>query len=191
MLIGISTRRADDSADLVNLLEDCHRRIRHFVVLAREAALRTDAPLDQVRQACADVERYFSEALPLHVADEEESIAPRLRGLSIEVDRALEVMESQHQQHCPILADLLRTSAIVRSTPSSEISRSDLAKVASRLKLEFEEHLALEENVIFPAIRGLLSTETQTRIIGELRNRRQPIGAKMFASTTKEEGGEP
>src|SRR5690606_15926791 len=81
MLIELSTHRRDTPRDLVDLLGECHARIRRFVELAHEAAIRMDAPVEQVIQACADVERYFVEALPLHVADEEESIAPRLKGL--------------------------------------------------------------------------------------------------------------
>lgn len=162
-------------------------RIRRFVDLAREAAVRTDAPADQISQACADVERYFTEALPLHVVDEEESIAPRLLGLSAEVDRALDVMTQQHEQHCPTLAQLLRACAAVRVEPHHQGARDDLAKVAKELKIDFEEHLTLEETVIFPAVRGLLPPETQALIINELRMRRQPGGSAKKQSATHKE----
>src|SRR5687768_5521196 len=95
MLIQLSTRPRTSAQDLVELLGECHERIRGFVALARRAATLRHVPADQIARACADVERYFSEALPLHVADEEESIAPRLRGLSPEVDDALAVMVQQ------------------------------------------------------------------------------------------------
>lgn len=176
MLIGLSTHRKDEPRDLVDLLGECHVRIRRFVDLAYEAALRSEAPCDQVKRACADVERYFTEALPLHVADEEVSIAPRLIGLSPEVDHALEVIARQHQEHSPALVELLRASATLRIHPSHQGARDDLAKVAKELKIEFEEHLTLEERVIFPAIRSLLLPETQAQILGELRKRRQAGG---------------
>lgn len=190
MLIGISARRNDEPRDLVDLLGECHVRIRRFVELAHEAAIRTDAPVDQVSQACADVERYFVEALPLHVADEEESIAPRLKGLSPEVDHALDVMTRQHQEHSPTLAGLLSASARVRTEPSNQGARDDLAKAAKALKLEFEEHLTLEETVIFPAIRGLLPHETRALIVDELRGRRQRGAAKKTSSTNQSQKDE-
>ena len=191
MLIELSTHRRDTPRDLVDLLGECHARIRRFVELAHEAAIRTDAPADQVIQACTDVERYFIEALPLHVADEEESIAPRLKGLSPEVDRALDAMTRQHQEHSPTLVELLRVSATVRAQPNHHGARDDLAKVAKALKLEFEEHLTLEETVIFPAIRGLLSHETRDLIVEELRERRQPGGRKRTSPTNQSQKDEP
>lgn len=172
MLLEITTQPKHTSRDLVDLLEECHARIRRFVNLAHEAALR-DAPHDEIERACADVERYFTEALPLHVADEEISIAPRLRGLSPEVDRALDVMTSQHREHSPVLVELLRASATVRVHPTHQGASDDLAKVARELKIEFEEHLTLEERVIFPAIRKLVPPEDQAEILAELRKRRQ------------------
>jgi len=183
MLIELSTHRRDEPRDLVDLLAECHARIRRFLELAHEAAIRIDAPADQVSQACADVERYFIEALPLHVADEEESIAPRLKALSSEVDRALDMMTQQHEQHSPTLVELLRASATVRAQPNHQGARDHLAKVAQALKVEFEEHLTLEETVIFPAIRGLLLPEIQALIVSELRNRRQAGGPEKKSST--------
>lgn len=173
MLTKLSPRRDTAPQSLVDLLGECHERIRRFVALARRAATRRDAPLDQVAQACADVERYFVEAYPLHVADEEESIAPRLRGLSPAVDHALEAMAKEHRQHAPKLDALLRATATVRSEPHREGARDDLARAAEVLQTELEKHLILEESVVFPAIRELLSAETQTRIIDELRQRRR------------------
>lgn len=190
MLIELSTHRRNTPRDLVDLLAECHARIRRFVELAYEAAIRTDAPVDQVIQACADVERYFVEALPLHVTDEEESIAPRLRGMSSEVDHALDLMTRQHQEHSPTLAGLLSASARVRADPSHRGARDELAKAAKALKIEFDEHLTLEETVIFPAIRGLLSHETRDLIVDELRGRRQQGGAKEQSSTNQHQKDE-
>ena len=91
MLTQLSTHRASGTQDLVDLLGECHQRIRRFVTLADAAA--------------------------------------------------------------PI----------------------ELAVTALALETHFEEHLRLEESVIFPAIRELLSRETQTSIVNELRKRRQGI----------------
>jgi hemerythrin-like domain-containing protein len=172
MLTQLSTHRATGAEGLVDLLGECHQRIRRFVALARQAGSRQDVPPDQIAQACIDVERYFTQALPLHVADEEESIEPRLRGLSPTVDEALDATTRQHQQHEPKLNALLRATSVLRNSPHDETARREVATTALALETQFEEHLRLEESVVFPAIRELLSREIQTSIIDELRRRR-------------------
>jgi iron-sulfur cluster repair protein YtfE (RIC family) len=124
-------------------------------------------------QACTDVERYFREALPLHVADEEQSLEPRLRGARPAVDHALDVMASEHAQHAAQVAALLQALAEVRSRPHAGVARSELAAAAGALKAEFERHLTLEETILFPAIRELLPSDTQALILEELRQRRR------------------
>lgn len=176
MLIELSNKRKESAKDLVGLLEDCHARIRYFIQLAYQAAVRTDVPPEELRQVCADVERYFIEALPLHIADEEESIAPRLHGLSPEVDDALQQMAQEHRGHSPTLAALLRASRVVREGPKNPEARNELAKTALRLQREFEEHLAFEESVLFPVVRTLIAQDARNLILQELRERRQPRG---------------
>lgn len=173
MLTKLSVHGRSHTPDLVDLLGECHDKIRRFVALAHTAAVRADAPADQVAKACVDATRYFREALPLHVADEEESILPRLRGLSSDIDRALDHMAQQHQQHALKLWVLLAALAEVQTAPHKADSRRALARAAVRMKAEFDEHLALEESIIFPAIRHHLSRDTQATVIDELRRRRQ------------------
>jgi len=164
--------RADRSPDLVALLLACHARIRHFVALALRVATEDDAPVNEVAAACAMVRRYFTQALPLHVADEEESITPRLRGLSSEVDEALAAMASQHREHEPLLAAFLAAVEDAERDPRDEATKARLLERARALDAAFTEHLELEEAVVFPAIAGELSPETRAEIIAELRRRR-------------------
>lgn len=178
MLVNLSTHRSAPPEDLVDLLEACHQRIRRFIALAHRAAVHQDAPHPHVIEACIDVERYFSEALPLHVADEEESIEPRLRGLSPQVDQALDTMAHQHEDHARKLTALLRATAGVRENPGDQDARAQLAAAAEDLERDFLEHLEQEERVILPAIRHHLTPETQTQIIKELRHRRRQDAPK-------------
>jgi iron-sulfur cluster repair protein YtfE (RIC family) len=164
-------KRAQRPSDLVGLLLDCHERIRRFTALAQTIGLRRDAPDAEVIEACASVERYFARALPLHVADEEESILPRLRGLDPELDRALSHMHVQHQGHAAPLARLLGALAAVAVAPEAAASRAHLAAVATELEQAFEEHLALEESVIFPRL-ARLERHVQDEVLRELRARR-------------------
>lgn len=178
MLLKLTSQRPTAPEDLVDLLSECHARIRHFITVAQELARRDDVPAHQVTQACADVTRYFDEALPLHVADEEQSIAPRIRGLSSEVGDALAAMSAQHEEHAVKLELLLRALSELGREPLSERARAELAAVAEPLREELEAHLALEERVLFPAIRRLVPPATQKLIIDELRQRRQTPGEK-------------
>lgn len=171
MLVSIGSKRRAEQ-DLVDVLLECHQRIRNFVRIATDVGRRADLPASEVLDACAQVERYFKEALPLHVEDEDKSLAPRLRGLRADVDGALSAMSAQHLHHTPGIADLFAALSSVRSAPLAPEARAQLLAAASRLSVEFEEHLALEERVIFPAIRALLSAEQQAEVRQELRARR-------------------
>ena len=127
MLTQLSRHRATGAEDLVDHLGECHERIRRFTILARQAGSWQDVPADQIAQACIDVERYFTQALPLHVADEEQSIEPRLRGLSPRVDQALDAVAQQHRQHEPELKALLRATSMLRNNPNDRTTRGEVA----------------------------------------------------------------
>lgn len=170
MLHTIGRKARND--DLVGLLLDCHQRIRTFITLAVAVSERMDASVDEVIDVCSRVERYFTEALPLHVLDEEKSILPRLQGRSGDVDAALQRMHEQHALHVELIHRLLASSAEVRATPTDASARSALLEVASQLQADFEPHLQAEERIIFPAIGVLVSSEEQREIVSELRARR-------------------
>lgn len=166
-------RPREAPGDLVDLLLECHARIRSFVDLARLAATRPDLGPQDVTDACARVERYFTQALPLHVRDEEESVLPRLRGRDAEVDRALASMAAQHHEHEPGLRALLAASSALGLAPADPAAREALAAAATALGREFDAHLSLEEAVIFPALRRLLPAEALAEAVVELRGRRR------------------
>lgn len=172
MLHSIGTKRGRAAGDLADMLLECHVRIRSFAAMAVSVAERSDTPSIEVSSACIRVERYFSEALPLHVRDEEESIAPRLRGRSSAVDAALDSMHEQHELHVDLLARVLAASAVLRSSPRDPRARAALLLVARPLRAVLEPHLLAEEEIVFPAVRALLSTADQAAILGELRARR-------------------
>ena len=173
MLVSIGRKQSErgDARDLVAQLLDCHDRIRTFVALAKAAGERADLPDAERSEACTRVARYFREALPLHVADEEQSVWPRLRAHDAAVDRALTEMHEQHEQHAPKLQVLLAAAAQLEHRPSEVACQLALAQAADALTVDFAEHLQLEETIIFPAIRRVLSAELQAEIMAEQRKR--------------------
>lgn len=178
MLVSIGPRKSPE--DLVGLLLECHQRIRAFTGLAEDIGRREDLTDADMIDGCSRCERYFTEALPLHVEDEEESLLPRLRERSQEVDAALQTMHAQHEEHGPLLESVLEALRAVRRDPDrrsdaaeARSHREQLRVAAARLRGEFEKHLTLEEQVIFPAAGALLTSQDHAAIMDELRARRQ------------------
>lgn len=171
MLVSLGKRAPAET--LVELLLGCHERIRKFTQLAIQIS---DCPPSEghfVVQASQDVERYFTVALPLHVADEERSLLPRLQGLRAELDAQLLAMAAEHRDHEPLLAELQEALRAVRDAPMEVTHRPRLATCSKGLLAAWESHLAREETVIFPAIGELLSPDVQRLIVDELRARRR------------------
>jgi iron-sulfur cluster repair protein YtfE (RIC family) len=163
MLLRVGRGPTDRSTDLVGSLRDCHERIRFFCDLAGAIAKNPDAPAKEIAEAARRVRRYFLEAFPLHVADEEETLVPLLAGRDPAVDRALARMRADHDEHAPLLADLL-----ARLEP---LEHESLAASAERLREVLLPHLAEEEAIVFPAL-ALLSASERARARDEIRRRR-------------------
>jgi hemerythrin-like domain-containing protein len=164
-------------SDAVDLLLECHARIRAFLALARRLGEAGAEPPDARTEAAVRVHRYFGHALPLHARDEEESILPRLRGREPLVDHQLDVMVREHQEHQRALGMLVEACAELAARPErhAELAPVVLGATAD-LEGQFRDHLAREEEVIFPAVRRLLDPPTDSAIVAEIRLRRQPGG---------------
>lgn len=169
MLVSIGRRPASEG--LVDLLGECHHRIRTFLRSAERLASASDPIGEDAITAARDIHRYFSSAFPLHLADEDESIAPRLRGSTAEIDRALATMSADHQAHGADVRCLVEMAFELRET-GREPSLARLATVTATLGLALEAHLELEERVLFPAIRAL-DVPVQLVIVSEMRARRE------------------
>jgi iron-sulfur cluster repair protein YtfE (RIC family) len=171
VLTGLGTPATPE--DAVGLLLECHVRIRTFVALARRiGAARADEQAG-IAEAAARVSRYFTEALPLHAEDEETSILPRLHGRDPAVDAALDAMAREHREHERPVAEIVAACDALAREPGRlpELSPA-LTRAAVELDAHFAEHLGREEQVIFPAMRRLLSREDDAAIVRELRARR-------------------
>lgn len=171
-MIKIGSRRGQ-SGDAVDALLDCHARIREMITLARALAGahgRTDA---EIAEAAARVRRYFIESLAHHVEDEEQSLLPRLRGRDPDVDAALDLMAAEHAAHEPLVARLVAACAALESRPGAlPDMRDELDQVGAQLSGELAVHLDREEQVVFPAVRRLLSADERDQIRAEMRARR-------------------
>ena len=161
------------AGDAVDLLLECHERIRSFLALARRIAEVGPSDPGPVPEAAARVLRYFKEALPLHAEDEEASILPRLRGMDPRVDAELEAMAREHREHERPMGELVSAcEELARAPERIPDLAAVLGRAAAELERHFVEHLGREETIIFPAMRRLLDGSADAAIVREIRERR-------------------
>jgi iron-sulfur cluster repair protein YtfE (RIC family) len=165
--------------DAVDLLLDCHERIRRFTRMAEWLCHAHDAPGLAVQETAAAVHRYFTEALPLHSADEDGSIAPRLARSRAGAE-ALAAAAAMARQHGPIEETLAALRPMWRAVADDPAALADHApameRLVDRLKGLWDTHLHLEEVVVFPAARRYLSASEKASVLKEMRERRGQRG---------------
>ncbi len=165
-------------SDPTALLSDCHRRIEMFLGSLERVGVVIDKPLEaDARTALETSLRYFREAAPKHTADEEQSLFPRLRGISNSDLQAtlatLNALETEHRRADALHADV---DAIGRrclrgeTLPTSEATqfRNAVAELASIYK----EHIRIEDEEVFPVAARTLSDREKSEIAGEMASRR-------------------
>jgi iron-sulfur cluster repair protein YtfE (RIC family) len=161
--------------DTVDLLIGCHQRIRHFTGVAAKLAHAQAASPEEVVQAASGVHRYYTVSLPLHEADEEETVRPRLDVVGDEKLRhALLAMTDQHLAIDELLERLLPLLVMVWNNPQTiHAAGSEMCSITKALDEMFRAHLQLEEEVIFPAIRNGLPESVRTEMLREIQARRK------------------
>jgi iron-sulfur cluster repair protein YtfE (RIC family) len=176
MLHGITTTHSTTpSQDAVALLAACHHRIRHFTLVVGKLAHAEGSPLPEIRTAADSAYRYFTVALPLHEADEEQSLRPRLLDHSTaDLAGALDAMVHQHEAIEDLLERLLPILMLVANNPAKlPDAHGELCTLSKALAEVFQGHLELEEKVIFPAVQEKLSQDAQDGILLEMQERRK------------------
>ena len=154
MLLQLGQRRSSEG--LVDLLLECHGRIRRFLGFARRLATTDGITADEVRTVAGEIRRYFVVAFPLHLEDEDVDITPRLRGTSSDVDAALARMGADHVAHASLVSGLIELCVVLERDPlQRDAIASRLAHAAQTLEAALEPHLVLEERVLFPVLAGL------------------------------------
>lgn len=163
--------RREDPTDPVGLLLDCHQRIRHFLGMAQRLASAREVEAQAVQLGAESVARYFEKALPLHSADEDESVLPRLEQEGIECES--ERMRAEHAEIHALLDVLLPLWKLLIDRPGKlESLRPQLREPTQALAALFERHLAHEEAELFPRVRQSLDESIRRTIFREMRARR-------------------
>lgn len=173
MPVTIGAKPESDFRNPIGMLSDCHRRIDHFLAVLIAIAEETNGAVIAPgrRQQFEIALRYFREAAPKHTLDEEESLFPRLlKHRRPNVPDPLVELDHLEAEHIRAsnrhrLVDKLGLEWLTKgglSTSDSEILLANLRK----LRANYEEHIAFEEEQIFPRALSVLSDE-DLRLIGE------------------------
>jgi len=168
MSIRIGHKASSDSAS--SLLQGCHINIRRFLATARALASEKPATRDDVAATASSISRYFREGLPLHVADEDESVAPRLGAIA--PPALLQRLDIDHASHVGLTHRLVDLCDELGQIPDrrTEIAQR-LGPAAADLSQTLETHLLWEEENLFPLLTRL-HTDDHLAILGEMRRRR-------------------
>ncbi len=180
MPIQIGQKPAPTFQQPLELLSDCHRRIESFLgdlILVAERA--RGGPLQPVeRTALETALRYFREAAPRHVADEEESLFPRLRECASDAARAalasVMALENDHrsvERDHAVVDQIGRRWLDTGRIPYTDVEILTLA--LKRLKATYDRHIAVEDHEVFPAAAQALEPAVLAAIGAEMAARRR------------------
>jgi hemerythrin-like domain-containing protein len=177
--VGIQIGAKPDSGfdDPIGMLMDCHRRIEHFLnILCLVAGRARGRSLtDEEREAVEASLDYFRVGGQRHNADEEESLFPRLRAAGAKTP-AEEIggLESDHQRANELhgAVETLYRDWIAAGRLNAD-DEDRLATATDQLKHLYEEHIRLEERVVFPRAAQTLDAQAIAAIGEEFRARRE------------------
>ncbi|MDE3186454.1 MAG: hemerythrin domain-containing protein [Acidobacteriota bacterium] len=162
--------------DPIGMLKDCHRRIESFLGILFQVCRRARgrALSGEERHAVESALRYFAQSGPRHNEDEEQSVFPRLRasgpsGTTEEVER----LEAEHHEATAHHdeAALLYAKWIANGSLGDEDENRLLLRTG-QLQSLYEEHIRIEEEVVFPRAAALFNQQTLGEIGGEFKARR-------------------
>lgn len=162
--------------DPIGMLKDCHRRIERFLGILFQVCRRAQgrALSDEERQAVEAALHYFTQSGPRHNDDEEQSVFPRLRTGEVRAPVAeVERLEAEHHEataHHDEVA-LLYSKWVADGNLNSE-DESRLLLRTEQLQSLYEEHIRIEEEVVFPHAAALFNQEMLGKIGAEFKARR-------------------
>ena len=160
------------------MLDACHDRVRRTLELMGKLQnhLQTQGCDDSARQAARDVQRYFDIAAPLHHQDEELHIFPALRERLAEDAPLLALVQRLEQDHREMDAlwnTQVRVSLQALIDGSSPALSPEQEHALQVFRERYEQHLALEDEVAYPAARQVVGVSEQQVMGVEMAARRQ------------------
>jgi hemerythrin-like domain-containing protein len=187
--ILIGQKPDKDFTDPIGVLEDCHRRIEKFldVLLALAGQTQSSPFRNEQRDAIESALRYFREAAPKHVADEEDSLFPRMR--AARHSEALSDLDELHSDHLTVAENHSAVEELFRrwltdgllSSPDHE----HLISLLQSLRETYARHIKQEETQLFPHAARLLTPNDLKAVGLEMAKRRGLAAAQGFESNLR------
>jgi hemerythrin-like domain-containing protein len=178
--------KAHPFSDPTGLLSDCHRRIEMFLGALEGVASVIDRSLtDETRAALESALRYFREAAPKHTADEEESLFPRMRqkrdpNMEAAIKR-LEPLEHDHLWAGSLHAEMQELGQRYLSAGSLESTGVEaFRKAIASLVSIYQQHISIEDDLVFPLAKRLLSVANKAAIADEMAARRKLTSLSLY-----------
>ena len=177
MAIQIGAKPDSGFDDPLGMLTDCHRRIEHFLdILCRVAERASGRALSDEESAAVRASlEYFRKGGQRHNADEEESLFPRLRAAAQEADFSeIAGLEGDHRDGNQLHEAVEKLYE--KWLQGGALALADQDKILSliqHLKRLYEEHIRMEEQLVFPRAAKLLNRQTIAEIGQEFRKRRE------------------
>lgn len=177
MAIQIGAKPDSGFDDPLGMLKDCHRRIEHFLntlctVVERAPARALTAEETNAVEAALN---YFRVGGQRHNADEEESLFPRLRAeITLASFEEIAGLESDHRSAADLHDQVQNLyQKWIRNNALSPEEEQHLLVATKRLKNLYEEHIQIEEKIVFPHAAEVLDPQALAAIGQEFRARRQ------------------
>jgi iron-sulfur cluster repair protein YtfE (RIC family) len=160
------------------MLTTCHERVHRMLrLLARlREHLASHGQDEQAAQAARDVMRYFDQAAPLHHQDEELHVFPVL--LARGDAQVQSVVRRLQQDHRAMELAWSRVRALLQTVASTETGVAWSPWDAAALRTLdgfsglYDEHIRLEEDIVYPAALALIDTPSLSAIGEEMQGRR-------------------
>jgi hemerythrin-like domain-containing protein len=165
---GVAPLRAALLEDPIAFLSAEHARqmalLGHLERLARAPRART------ARVMAGALLRWLTKELPVHVADEEQSLYPRLRRHDAAV---VERLSAEHRRDARLAADTVRG---LRAIATGEAVGDEALRGAATFARLHRQHLRVEEATVMPLSRQMLTRGEQADLAHEMARRRGLIG---------------
>jgi hemerythrin-like domain-containing protein len=179
MPITIGKKPESSFADPLGLLSDCHRRIERFLglLITVTADARGGALSAEQREALVAAGRYFREAAPKHIEDEERSLFPRMRDShDAQARAAMATIKELEEDHVVVDRAHMEVDSLVErwmddgALPASDARR--LLSVLEELRAIYERHIAIEDHDVFPLAGRVLNEAAIAALGREMASRR-------------------
>lgn len=158
------------------MLVACHERVKRSLDLLQRLIdyLDTRGHDRSTRSAAADVLRYFDIAAPLHHEDEELHVFPALAGSADpQAKAAIDTLQRDHARMAEHWKALRGALLRWRDEDNAPLPDAATRSVAAAFIGLYAAHIAVEEDLVYPAARTRFDDAGLARIGAEMQARRK------------------